>query len=493
MDTYTQPTVQPDAHHAAVAEQLRARDTHERTHNRLAAAGLGIVAVGMVVASVYAESHGLDSAHLRYALPLAEKAQDITTHIDDGLVPIGMYGLPLAVTLVAAVKALAPHSNRASFADSFSAREPNAEVGRDRSRWFGLRRKVGMALAGAALATFTASLATEVSSGPDRPLDAFEQLVPGDAMITQYAGTMPMVESNLNSDLQAEIEQEAAARGIVTHDFGLNLGSYTYKGKTYTALMAGVQTPESSPLHWNGASCTDIPVMLDSASGVEKGEVVTYNGIPVRVVQTTENTSSMQRVSGVMDLKALKTCVEQNADAPSYGVSLETNAAAANDILASARAELGTDAPAAVITPAEQKQNSEAFWDKNVKPLTGILSLAAMGISVMATANVMGSRLLRNRRELGARLAAGVSHRTLWLAELVRATKDGIVAGVGGAIVGLPLSLVPNAIQQGFDAGAGIREMSVGVAVGLVGAIGGAVIKLTRLKSVANPTETTRV
>ncbi|HWZ65428.1 MAG TPA: hypothetical protein VNX65_01370, partial [Patescibacteria group bacterium] len=231
----------------------------------------------------------------------------------------------------------------------------------------------------------------------------------------------------------------------------------------------------------------------DSASGARIGSKLIMNGVPVRVAGTTKEASSMNRMSGVMDIEALETCLAQDPNRPPYGVSLETDPATAKTILDEARKETGTTAPAAVITKGQIRRNSETFWNANVKPITGVLSLAAMGLSAMAMASSMGNRLVRNRRELGARIAAGVSINTLRFAETLRATKDGIVAGVGGAIVGIPLAIIPNAIQQGFDAGAGLREASVGMAVGLLGSVGGALLKLVRLRQIADPKETTRI
>ncbi len=476
----------------SVQADLDRRDRDQDRRHLLGAVGLGIVAVGLVAGDVLAQRYGIDG-RLSHTLPFLAKAQEAINNVDDTLVPVGEYGIPAAIGFVASVKALAPFKGAARFADGFSAREPSADGSERKRRFGGIRRRVGMAMAGASLATFTAGIATEVGRGPDRPIDAFDALVPGNSVVVQYKEAMPMVQSSLNVALAQQIRKDAAKKSIPTHAFGLNLGTYEYKGHAYTDLFAGVETNETSPVHWNGANCNDVPVILDSASGVPRGAKLSVNGISVQVVGTTERTSSMNRVSGIIDEKALTTCLEQDSNKPPYGMTMETDPDTAQQLVDEAHAETGLTAPAAVITKDQEKQNSELFWDANVKPITSVLSFAAIGLAGMAMASAMGSRLLRNRRELGARLAAGVSVNTLRLAEIVRATKDGVVAGVGGAIVGIPLAIIPNAIQQGFDAGAGVREAAVGMAVGLAGSVGGAAFKLRRLREVANPEETTRI
>lgn len=481
----------PAVAEADVLAHLNQHEAAATTRSRLSAAAIGVVGLGVAAGVVWMDRNGGD-LRASLDLPFIEKAQEVVVGVDDAIGPVGEVGLPLTITAIAAVKALAPHSARARFADTFSSQEPSADSGKPKG---GLRRRVSVAMAGAALATFTGGIASAVSTGPSDPIENLHETLPGHSVLVSHANAMPMVQSDLSRPLAEQVREAAAARGVATHFYGESLGTYEYKGAPRTDLIVGVETPAGSPLHWTPEQgCDVIPVAIDKNAGVPQGAEIVVNGVKAKVAgKLGSKSSSMNRIGMVADLAALETCVEQDPEGNLYGVTMETDTATANNILNDAMAEMDHIVPAAIITPEQEVKNSEHFWKSNVKPITNVLSLVAGGVSLLAMTGAMASRLLRNRRELGAKLAAGVAPGALRFAETVRSAKDGVVAAVGGVAIGGPMAVAASSLESGFKVSVGFREAMIGTAVALVGSIGGGLLSLMRLKRVANPEENTRI
>ncbi|HWZ65893.1 MAG TPA: hypothetical protein VNX65_03800, partial [Patescibacteria group bacterium] len=246
-DTQSYPPHSKEGSTRSVDDVTRELVEHEELDNRSrikVGIGLGLTAVGLVIGEFMTQRYGAN-IRLSHTLPFLASAQNAINHIDDTLVPVGEYGIPAAIGLVAGVKAWSPFNNLARFADTFSGREPNADNSSPKYSFGSLRRKVGsvsLALAGAGLATFTAAVATEVGNGPDRALDTLDSLVPGSSVVVEYPKAMPMVESVLNRELEAQIRKIASRDNIASHPFALNLGTYESNGHSNTDLIAGIET-----------------------------------------------------------------------------------------------------------------------------------------------------------------------------------------------------------------------------------------------------------
>jgi hypothetical protein len=475
----------PEAELLATLEAARAADERRRT---LGGVALTVAACG-AAAGIAWVTKTIPDEQLTHALPFLPKAQEVINGVDDVFVPIGKVAIPAALGLIGATRLAARFSNAARFADDFSSKEPSHD---GRGRVPRAIRRLGLPAAGTALGTFTAGIATEVSEGPNRSINAMGGVLHGETMVVQYKDAMPMVTSGINTELEARLRTEAERQGIGTHAFSLSLGSHEYDGRSFTNLIAGVETAPDSPLYWTSADgCSNLPVILDSASGMQAGETVMMNGVPAQVVGTTEGASSMNRISGLMDAEAVRTCLLQNPDAPSHGIVMETDPATAQAIVDRANADL--HAPAAVIATDQYLQNSQTFWEANVQPITNVLSVAAGTMAFLAMGATMSFRLLRNRRELAAMLAAGASVSLLRFAEVVRSAKDAVTATVVGVTAAVPATIAANSLESGFKAGVGSREVLIGSALGLLGTVGGGVLSLLGLKRIANPAENTRI
>ncbi len=459
----------------------------EDRRRTVSGAVMGVLATAAAAGVAYAATKGVDF-QVSAALPYVRAAQDAVVNLDKALVPVGEIGAPLTLAGIAAVKLAAIGNSRARFIDRFSSREPSTD-GR-RSRLSPVKR-IGLAMAGGALATFTASIATEVTNGPDRAVDQLSQYAPGDAMVVQDNEAMPMVESNVNSKMTARIIQEATADGIRAHVVDLYLGTEDHRGDVRTTLAVGTDMPEGSPLSWvPGMGCTDVPVAIDRGASVPVGDAFDMGGVKFRVVETTTGGSAMNRESVVMDRDAMSNCLRQEPEAPPHAIVLDTSVDQAKQLVAEAHD--GINAPVAVISKDEYKANSEAFWKDNVKPITNVLSLVAGSFAFVAMGGAMASRILRNRRPLAVKMASGASTSVLRAAEVMRAAKDGIAASVGAVVLGTGGAIASNALEAGFNAGVGFREAMIGTALTLIGTVGGSVASLVGLRKTANPSKNTR-
>jgi hypothetical protein len=450
-------------------------------------------------ASAYGIYQGVQSdERLAVDMPYIQEAQDAVNSVDGIVQTIGEGGLVLALGTIGAVKMSSRWNSTARAIDFASSKE----MTNDGNHQPGIARRAlqstfagnipVIASVGVALGTFTGAIGTEVSEGPSRPIEAFDQFAPGDAMVVQYEGAMPMVQSNVNNKLAAAVRAEAAKRNVKTTPLSLNLGTMVTPDKqSFSDLAVGLDVPEGSPLDWKPAEgCQMIPVQIDKTAGLHNGDKVNLNGIDAKVVGELEGSSAINRVGIAMDHEAMKECLEQGSNIGDHAIILDTDQATADQILTTANAEL--HAPAAVITKEEYKHNSEEFWVSNVKPITNILALSAIGAVLMSLGGNLRARLLRKRREWATDFARHISENKMRGVELLRSAKDGVLASVVGVTAATAITPAANSIVAGFHAGVGFKEAMMGAGVGIIGSIGGAAAKLFRPRKTINPKEYTR-
>jgi hypothetical protein len=459
--------------------------------------GGSFIAAGL--ASAYGMYEGSQSdGHLAIDTPYIQEAQDAVNGVDGVVQTVGEVGLVAALGVIGATKIASKWSSQARAVDFASSKE----MTNDGNHNPGIARRAlqstfagnipVIASVGVALGTFTGAIGTEVSEGPSRPIEAFDQFAPGDAMVVQYNGAMPMVQSSVNNKLAAAVRAEAAKRDVKVTPLSLNLGEMVTPDKqSFSDLSVGMDVPTGSILDWKPAEgCEMIPVEVDKTADLNLGDKVTLNGISAQVVGQLEGSSAINRVGIAMDREVMKDCMEQDAEAPDHALVLDTDKATAQDILTVART--GQQAPATVITKADYKENSEEFWVANVKPITNILALSAIGAVLMSLGGNLRARLLRNRREWAADFARHISENKMRSVELLRSAKDGVLASGVGVAAATAITPVANSIVAGFHAGVGYKEAMIGAGVGIIGSVGGAAAKLFRPRKTINPKEYTR-
>ncbi|HJQ08186.1 MAG TPA: FtsX-like permease family protein [Candidatus Saccharimonadales bacterium] len=487
------PNGHTEALQASVLQELEREYAQEGRRQAMVGTGMVAGAVGASLAIWELSRQG--AGRITASLPFNENIQQIVNGVDDALAPAGAVVLPTAIAIVGGVKLAGAWNSRARFIDRYSSREPNDEGAGLRGRVANFLRRIPVvATAGVALGAFTAGIGTEVSEGPQRPIGELNKLVPGHSMVVQYKDVMPMVQSNVNHHLVERVRSKAAERGVRTHIFDFNLGAYEYKGHGRTDLIAGIETDSSSPIHWTlEQGCTDIPIIMDTSSGIKVNSRFSMNGVSVQAVGEMNDGSAINRIGGIMDVHALQSCLEQQSDGQGavHAVVLETDTTTTQEIVH--EANQGINAPQAVITKEQYRENNRKFWEANVQPITNVLSLASGAVALIAMSGTMLSRLLRNRRELAAKMAAGFSTTQLRATELVRSAKDGIAAALLGTAIATGITPAANTLESGFKAGIGLREACIAFALGIGGTVIGGAGRLLRLRKTINPSENTRV
>lgn len=424
--------------------------------------------------------------------------QDALNKIDNILAVAGAVLVLATLVVVGLVKVAGSRRPRIAQIDSWSSREFTDLGKRRRSALRGVLVTVFaggipvVASAGVCLAVLTTAIGTEVSSGPNRPIvAALDRLAPGSEMVVGYSYAMPMVEDAVSLPLVSRIEAVASGRGVTSHVLRLDLGSLRRGRQQFDILGVGVSEPAGSPLAWSPSEgCGSVPVGVDRAAGIAAGTAVLIDGSPARVVAVMSGLSATNRIGVVMDQAAMASCLGQDPSAPVQAVVLDTTAVAAGSILAAAQP--GGE-PAVVVSRARYLANSEKFWTSNVKPITNILALVSGLVALIAMAGAVNGRLLRNRREYASKIAAGVSVGILRSTELLRAAKDGLVASIIGTTLALVVVPLTNMTEPGFDAGVSEKDVLVGCAVGLIGCLGGALLRTARLDRSVDVAESTRI
>jgi hypothetical protein len=492
MHEVLQPALAPEAEVIAnVAAQYR---REQQGRSRLGYASL--IAGAAATAAIVLGGPHLQDQRIAQQMPFSEAAQHAVESIDDGLVGVGEVGFPAALLVIGGVKVGARHRKSWRAIDRLSSNDMNnGQVDENASSWRRAAAKVSLiSVAGAGLGALTAgSVGTEITDGPGRPAEGLSKLVPGNEWAVQYLGTMPMTQSGIGQKMTSAIEQKANERGVRVHPFDLNLGVLDYKGKTLTDLVAGVEVPAGSPLKWEASQgCAVVPAMVDKAAGIPVGAELTANGVPIHVVAETTGMSAINRIGVVMDAKAEKACLKQDAEAPNHAITMETDHATAVGIVNEAKAEAGNQ-PIAVESKQEYLEDSKDFWRANVKPITNILALASVTMAGVSMAGAMGSRLIRNRSGWATKLANGVTVNQLRATELLRSVKEGVVTSALGAALTFPGTMLVNTLESGLKTGVGFREVMIASSIGIVGAVLGGASKLRKISKLINVQRDTRV
>lgn len=475
-----------------IEEAILSRERHE---SRIRVGiGLGITAVGMSIAASIA-SGVFDDERFEQPMPFNETAQEIVNSVDDGLAATGKILLPASLFAIGAVKLSSARSNRLRSIDKRSSQELSDEGHHPSFVRRGLRNVAAGSMpvvvsASAAVGALTAGIGSEITNGPSRPIQAFGELAPGESMVTQYPGAMPMLESNISAALSRRIQDISQQRGVNATPIDLGLHSIQNGTQRLTGLTLGVEE-RNLPPELQSDSCETIPVYSDESAGFKTGAKLMVNNVEVTVVGEAENISAINRIGLVMDKDLMGECIDKDQKPKSHAVILDTDQQTANEILAEANP--GNKETATVITQDEYIKNSEKFWESNVKPITNTLALVGLMTSFIAMGGNAVSRMLRNRRELAAKLAAGESVNHFRATEMLRAAKDGVLGSTVGVTAAAALTVPVNALESGMRVGLGVHEAMVGYAVGLVGTLAGTLLHIVRPNKVVDPSEHTRV
>jgi hypothetical protein len=473
---------------AAVMERNKAEE-HRRGVFGAVAIGLGVAAAGATI--FLGATH--NDAKFAQDVTFNQAAQTAVEKVSDVMADVGTAALPAAMLLIGAAKLRKNEKWKAM--DSLSTTElTNGDA--SYSGTFGKIAKKAPFVTVAAAATgalMAGSVTDEISNGPSRPIDKIMgALTPGKNLIAQDQDVMPMVESYLKPELTTAIEEEARRRGVAAHPFSMNLGSARLGGRVIHSLSIGTETAPNSPLHWSGQG--PVPVFADKAGRLAIGTKMTMNGIPITVVGHTEGASAIDRIGFLMDSKAMKARLEQNANAPDYGVSIDADKTTSDEIRKAAQAQV-PDAVSATISTEQFKKNSKDFWDKNAKPLTSVIALSAVGLAIVAMGGSMKSRLTRNRAAWASHMANGVTSNQLRSVELLRSLKEGVGASLIGVAITPVGAAAVNMLGAGLKTGLQFRDAAIGSCIGIVGALVGGGLQLTKgkLSKIVNVSRDTRV
>ncbi|MBC7546237.1 hypothetical protein H7171_00655 [Candidatus Saccharibacteria bacterium] len=475
-------------------------NTQRATGALLVAASVGIT--GTVVSGVG------DNLRFDNAMPFIQSLQDFISGVDGSLAIVGGIVLPVALCIEGVVKLGAGtrlggrYKGKLATIEDWSSSELNNEKksSQHASVRLGqtvLKRVVAgripvVASAGVFLAAFSTSIGTEVSEGPQRPIEAaLTSLTPGDTLITGFDGAMPMVESRITQDLGSRITETATAMGVKTHILDLDLGTIDKDGQTLTNLALATNLPPTSNLSFNYArDCgkKPIPVGVDSTAGMKVGDELKISGFDAQVAQIVEKFSASNRVGVVEDEAAMK-CMKKSELGPVHAVVVDAPLEVGQAILAQAntRGEV-----AAVITKDRYLQNSKNFWVSNSKPITSVLSLFAGLVSVVAMRSSMRENMVRSRRNWAQKSARKMSDGMIRGTEAMRALKNGIAATFFGSLIAVPTTaVVLNTLESGFQAGVGLKELGVGAAVGIGGSIIGAIKSIIKPQNIIDTARNT--
>ena len=441
-----------------------------------------------------------DASHFEItkSMPFNPLAQQFMNSLDGYLAKFGEVSFPTVLAGIGLTKIFANKNSKLDFIDKISSKEMVSESVHKESflkkvlqNSFAGRAAI-LAAIGVTLASFSVSVGNEVTNGPERPIVALMDKIPGDTLITESAQAQPMLDGQLSSSLVGRIEENAQSKGINAVAFTKNLGEITLKnGETYNTLEFGFETPKTSKIYWTVTDgCTNIPVYVDRAARIPLNSNISIDGVSAIATGEINGFSAIGREGVEMSDQVMKDCIQKNINAPDYAVVLDTSPNEAKQILD----ESNTNHEAAtIITKSQYLKNSLKFWEGNVKPITNTLALFSGLFAFVAMGASMAGRLTRNKRELAAMSASGINNGVIRASEILRAAKDSVIATIVGGSISLVTPFIVNSLEAGFKAGIGLEELAVGAAVGTIGCIGGVIKPLIRIKKNIDVTENTRV
>lgn len=459
----------------SIAEEARILGEQLHRNRRMnVIIGVGMCAVGAV--TTMAQRVSTEGASL-FHLPFSEPAMNALNNVDNVLEAAGAVGLTASLFAVGALKIAAARNPQLEAIDKTTSADLSPGGSARPHRW--LRRLAAgrlpvIASLAAGLTMLSGAIDQEITKGPTDSITAVAENFPGGQdtrLIVQDATALPMTQSTVTGVLTGAIINEASERGIDAMPFVENLGAVTSNDEVLTSITYGMPTPADSPLNWEASDgCEVIPVMVDSKSGLELGQDdVRLQGVPVEIVGEVSGMSAINRVGIAADLNAIQQCIEKG-NPNFYGVALDASVQEAQEILVKANANIGE--VAAAISLDDYKQNSEDFWEKNVKPLTNIFALIASTLAFVSIANDISMRILRSRPQLANILATGISHNQIRLMETARALKEVPLAtllGFGGSVIA---SSAISAVVFGTQAAVGIREGLAGAGAVFLSSLG---------------------
>lgn len=473
-----------------------------RTDSIASKVGLGFIACGAALGSVFfLNPHNIDH-NLSFGYSVNEKliAQEAINNVDNLLEDIGSVALPAALALVGGSMVGAKLNHK------FAVRQRWASVEmaeNSRSKWRKPLQYLAagsvpvMASTAAFLGTFSTAIGDTITHSPDKPIETLSNYAPGNYFVLQSKDTMPMVQSNLSPQLVQNVINSANQQNVEATPFNFNLGSFDYNGQNYTDLALGLPVDSSSIISdpvTNQNQCSIIPVEVSKSFGAAIGSTLEIDNFEARIVDKVSGIGAINRVGIVLDNQALTNCLNQG-DNNLYGVALNTsNYAGAQQILQEAK-NMSSQNETYSGTIVSKKQfivNSQNFWRNNVKPITNVLSMVALGFAGFAMSMEAKGRLQRNKRQWAQKLVDNMSNNTIRSTELLRATKQGIAASVIGAGAGALATPAVGVFVSSFRPVTGPKEWLVGSAVGLIGPIGGTLLQVMKINKTIDKVEDTR-
>lgn len=415
-------------------------------------------------------------------LPYTQQAADALNNLDTALAYAGAVGMGTALAAVGVTKIATHRSPRWQAVDEYSSVELTTE-GAHIPR--GLRRRVPFSTVPALAAAMTSmfvGIGYEIEHGPSRPIRAAAAYFPGGEntqLVVENKGAMPMVQSDITPALTKRVVAEAGRRHVLAVPFTQHLITFDKDGQERTALAIGLPVT-SGPLNWQPKSgCNNIPVAVDKISGAHVGDRVDVHGISGGVTELTQDQTATNRLGAVVDADVAKACIQKNSN--NYGVALDTTQGEAAEILAAANSV--QPEAAATITFDQYVENSRSFWEKNVKPLTNLITAIATGLAFVSISRETSMRLLRTHKELASILLSSSSAFTVQAMETVRTLKKNINAAIVGATAPIAGISVVSSVVFGAQPGVGIKEALAGAGTVFVASFAALARSVFRTKS----------
>lgn len=359
-----------------------------------------------------------------------------------------------------------------------------------------LRRALaGTALAATAIVTVTAGIEHEVSHGPTRAINQTVRLLsPSDsepALFVQNQGAMFMNNSYVPRQPANSFIESAAEQGISARPFNRELVDLrSGRGNnSRTALVVGMPTQDFNAMIGrqteSGSDCSVMPVIADEASNTDIGDRITLNDQPAVVAGKTSNASSMNRIGIVAAEADVAACIQENPEAPYYGLVVSGDADKATELLASH--ELGQNG--VLLSSDQLKDNNKKFWQANGTPILLQMMGYVLGFGYIANRNERRASLEHNRKELGMLQAMGVRVKQLAVVENLRAVRETTIATAAAVPVAAVFSAAVNAAEHGLKVGITGTEIAIGFTMTLAAKLFGARRALSRITKSSTPAE----